>query len=798
MISEALAFVKSLDFDNKLAFYAIPIAVLLLLFIIFKSFVAIPGEKQRFLFLKRLLLLISRLLIVGLLLLAIAAPYTLREKIEKGDPRLTILFDNSSSMAPYDLSFINNLKMELSKEIAVKVDVIGQGSKSEIADGILRNLNTRSLLLVSDANNYKGSDMDDAILFASNSNTSISAINLKAKASEASVSIDGPSETIEGIDNNFVIRINKVNMGSVHLTVKVDDQAALDKTTSDDVVLTKQLSVGTHKMAAQIEANDIFGENNIFYKTITVYEKPKLLLVASEDSTLQNSLSKLYNINRVDTLPEKLSDYLVAIVDDVPASTFSNKDVDALYDYLNDGNGLVVFGGKHSFEYGSYFQSYFESLLPVKTGSAEKKQSDEVNVVLLIDTSGSLDFYGLIGNYSGTDIAKAYALDIIRKMKPSNKVAVIAFNEKPYVVTELVPAANTVEIQKKIESIQNCGKTCGTLFHDTFKLSIDMLNKAGGSKNIIIASDGQAQDFYKSLPLIKQARANGIVTYGINIAEPGSVWGNMEEVAKTGGGQYFRPTEAESISLIFGKGEQKEDAMKGLMIRHSDHFITNNLELNAMISGFNQIVPKTTAIELISTIYADPLLVIGRIGLGRTAVIATDSGKVWAGNLFDQTNSKMVARTINWAIGNPNKNKASYVTLKDAFLGQDVVMIVKSDSVPKSDQLAFQKIDDSTYKAVFKAEKQGFNQILGRDYAVNYDQELQGIGMNPAIDKMTKATRGKMFAPDDYKGIIEKTKLNSIMLTNEKVYYSFYLIIAALALLLLDITTRRIGVYLKK
>lgn len=785
--------ITTIRFENLYVFYAYPIIFLILLFLTWRNFV---HEKKRFSFFKRLLLFISRNIIVILLLAAMSKPYTYHETVEQGDPRVVIVYDNSSSMVVYDTNFVQDLKQKLQPEIQVKMDNVG--SKSEIADAILRNLDTRSILLVSDGNNYRGSNLDDAVLFASNSNISISAISLKQKAIDASVSILGPSETIEGIDNNFNIILNKVGVGSVRVTLTIDDQSAYDQATSEsEISVGRQFSVGEHKLVAKIYSDDTYTENNVFYKTVVAYEKPKILLL-SPDPQLQNVFSRLYSIDMKNELPEKLDEYLVTIIDNMPA-TFTNDEVNRIYDYLNDGNGLVVVGGKDSLEYGKYEGSYLEPLLPIKVGTAEKKQSDDVNVVVLIDTSGSTGFYGLISNTSGMDIEKAYAVEIVKSMKSSNMIGIISFNEKPYLVSDMVLGTNKDNLIDKISRVNYCGKNCGTSMYETIKMSISMLDKTAGSKNIIVISDGQAGDFYKTLELIKQAKAKGIITYGINIAEPNAIWGNMQELANTGGGQYFRPKDAEGLTLIFGKDDnKKEQPLKQLMVRDDSHFITKNLVIDATVSGYNQVVPKTNSLHLVSTIYGDPILVVGRIGLGRTAVLATDDGKNWAGNLFSKDNSKLVARTVNWAIGNPNKKKKEYVVIKDAYLNQNVDILVKSESVPVLGNLTFSKVDNNLYKSSIIGNNPGFNRILGRDYAVNYDEELLAIGTNDNLKRAVKMTHGKFFGQDDIEGIKEKVKLNSKRVINDKIYYSFYIILTAMAMLLLDITVRRIGVYLKK
>ena len=100
---------------------------------------------------------------------------------------------------------------------------------------------------------------------------------------------------------------------------------------------------GYHQLTAKLLDSDFFSENNVYYKSVKVVEKPKVLLYGATDTPLYKSLNKLYNVD-VGNL-YNLERYHAVVIDDVPVSDFSDR-VDNLEDYVSDGNGLIVFGGK--------------------------------------------------------------------------------------------------------------------------------------------------------------------------------------------------------------------------------------------------------------------------------------------------------------------------------------------------------------------------------------------------------------------------------------------------------------------
>jgi len=767
--------------------------VLLLIVIIRKQFVRMDESSMKRARFLRWLMLIGRTIIMLLLLLALASPYSTEEKQLPGDPRLTILVDDSASMILYDTTFVDSLKKSIEVQIPVTVRHFGTPEDSPIADTLLQYLGDKNLLLVSDGNNYAGKSLNDVMAMASAMNTTVSAINLETDVKEAAVTVVGASETVEGVEIPIMIGIDKVNIEKVPLKVTVDGQVVFDETTAqNEISITKRFPLGVHKITAEIASSDRFSQNNVYYKSVNAVKKPKVLFVTGDSSSLGTITGILYDSDQMSRLPQNLDSYLAVIVNNLPASGFSKDDVDRLSEYVGNGNGLVLFGGKGSFDYGDYKGSYLETLLPVTIGTGRRDSGDDVSVVILIDISGSTsDFYG---GGKAVDVEKAIALDIIGQLRKDNLVGVIAFNNQPFIISNIaLLSQNEAEVTDKIKRLQNGGST----FIDTgISAAAAMLAYVPGSRNIILISDGKTLNYYKALDAVTGARSLGIRTFSVDIGTSTDV-AKLKEIANEGGGLYFKPGVAQSIKLLFGQEKNPKD-LKPLMVDDDSHFITRGMNLsNASVYGFNQVVPKATGKVLVSTVFNDPILTVGRFGLGRIAVFSTDDGTYWAGDLLKSKNSKLISKAINWAIGNPSKNDAYNVAASDGVVAVPMQVIVKSVQLPQGDGFQLSKIGESLYSGSYTPTRPGFDKVLGREFAVNNPNEYLYIGLNPDLKNLVEETGGAMFSATDSAGIANRVKAASQVTKVVRNYYRFPLIAIALLMLIIEITIRRFMAYKK-
>ena len=778
-----------MEYPWALAFAVIFVPLLFWLlrkeFLLLKESIDVKVQKRK---VKRLMYL-TRTLIILLLLGAIASPYIQRQHIIDGDAFIELLIDNSTSMALFqDVS--QSLASNLEKKTTTEVKVIGSYTTSNIGDSVLSSIKPHgSILLLSDGNANTGADLGDVALFAAKLNATVNAIRLAPIHDDASVEIIGPAKTLENADNKFTVLINRVgNVKAVHVTLTLDGESVYDKVTLESVVsVTRQLPQGNHQLTAKVELSDYFPNNNVFYKTVRVVPQPKILLFTEKSTPLETLLKQLYVVEPTTSLPGDLSPYYAVVVNDVGAAKLDSS-TDVLNDYIADGNGMVVFGGEASFEKGSYRNSVFETLLPVLVGNPEKKPGD-IALAIVVDVSGSQG--APFGKFTNTaDFSKAATLEIMRTVKLDTPVALVAFNTQAYLLSDATPVFGKQNVEELVSRLKWGG---GTNIAAGLLKAMQVLGAVSGSKNIVLMSDGKTQNEGAAYEAARYAANSGIKIYTVGVG-PTTNEKTMMDIAELTNGIYFRATDESRLKILFGPVDEQEakSGKMDLVVLNKNHFITDNYEPNATLYGFNQVSPKGAGRLLATTSTGQPILTVWRLGLGRVAAMSTDDGSKWAGNMLASGNSRIITRTVNWAIGDPERKSEAFVDAKDTRLNEPALVTIKSKVPPSAQDVVFYKIDEDVYTGSILPKQVGFQQTAGAEFAVNYEQEFGDLGVNKELEGIVSSTGGRMFDANDVKGIVEHAKTRAKREVNEREYLRWPLVVLAIAIFLLEIFIRRV------
>jgi hypothetical protein len=293
---------------------------------------------------------------------------------------------------------------------------------------------------------------------------------------------------------------------------------------------------------------------------------------------------------------------------------------------------------------------------------------------------------------------------------------------------------------------------------------------------------------------VRQASARAIKTYvvGVGLKEKQETE-FLSDMAAIGQGIYFPANAQNSLKILFGKPDKEdEEFFNRLSVLDSVHFITYDLELDAVISGYNYVIPKPAARLLITTNKNIPILVVWRFGLGRIISIATDDGSKWAGEILTKKNSKLITRSVNWAIGNLGRKKDFDVRIMDTTLGRETYVDVISNNLPEHEKLFFAKTDVNTYRAKFIPSTTGFFNFLGADVAVNYNLEYANLGINKEFISLVNSTGGSVFEKDDLDSIIDFVIEKSRRIKIESTNFVWPFVLIALTLFLIEIFIRRL------
>ncbi|AJF61722.1 hypothetical protein QT06_C0001G0888 [archaeon GW2011_AR15] len=726
-----------------------------------------------------------RMVIFALLLLALSAPYMDIVEESTNLTTLKVLVDKSGSMELYDVDSAV-AAISSSSDIPVEIHELEMGEHTALGTAILSYLTPEeNILLITDGRNNFGTELKDVALFASSLNSRLFALNLKDRKDDAAVWIEGPDKVVSGVENTFTAKVNAVGEPDKSLKVYVDDSLVYNEAFRKDVEIKQTFTSGNHVIRAVLGGGDAFSQNNIFYKAVSVYEKPKILFVSNGGSPMLGLLQGFYAVDTASGVTSNLDSYYAVVLDNINGDQLGNREIERLEDFLDDGNGLLVVGGRNSYDWGEYDTSRINNLLPVGIGQAKKKD-DITNIVMLLDTGASGE--GLLKEgITFFDVQKSILVDVLNGISSLNKVAVFESNHYQKTITGLSELG-----PKKVQLIEDISVLTTHGFSElrfSYQKAHEALKLNTGSKNIVIITDGKLipQDQALTLELTRAAKADGIKTFIIAVGDSADEE-FLKAVKEAGGGEYFRADETNRLKLYFGEPESGDTDDLEIFVYDSNHFITEELDMSSDIYGFNTVYPKQNGRMLLSTSAGDPVLTIWNYGLGRVAAWSTDDGSVWTPDMLNTKNSQALIRTLNWLVEEPGRKSDPLIDIPELRTGENSVITVKSSRIPSGSGISFYEYEKGIYKGNYFPQKTGIASILGRNAAVNYQKEYLNIGMDPELERTLAITGGKLINTDDKE---EVASLSTVQVSRTNDLSWLFLTIAGLVYLF-EVAVRRI------
>jgi Ca-activated chloride channel family protein len=327
----------------------------------------------------------------------------------------------------------------------------------------------------------------------------------------------------------------------------------------------------------------------------------------------------------------------LVILDDVPADAVSKRQQEALISHVRDfGAGLVMTGGKSSFAAGGWRGSPLEPLLPIRLELPDSILQPELALVLVLDSSGSMNRFVMGSTRSQMDVATEAAAAAVRTLDQRDLLGVIEFNSRPRVVRAL--AANTTPAQtaKDIESISADG---GTNLPPALNQAIEMLQASNAkSKHIIVLSDGRSMGVESLVPTSTAAAQNGIQISTISVGDDADI-PTMEAMAREGRGKHYAVLNPSVLPRVFLRAIR---IMRAPMVRETP-FVPRLISAGSpLVAGLTFDVPlegitltRRRESPLIDTSLlsdqGEPLLAQWNVGLGSVTCFTSDTS-TWSRN----------------------------------------------------------------------------------------------------------------------------------------------------------------------
>jgi len=303
------------------------------------------------------------------------------------------------------------------------------------------------------------------------------------------------------------------------------------------------------------------------------------------------------------------------------------------------GSGLVMCGSDSTFGVGAYQKTPIEPLLPVELSIRRPKDEPLSALVQCLDKSGSM---------SGEPIRKAREAAIAagETLSERDLLGVVGFDSAARWVVPLAPKGDGEALVQGVATLRAGG---GTDLYPAFSEALDELESSNAPlKHIIVLSDGAVGggNYDK---LLKKANRLKVTVSAVAFGQ-GADFRFLEDLTKKGKGRLFRSMDTgqgSTLAQIFirdtvlatGAGvQEKPTEVRPTSAGESSPILADiNFTGTPRLAAHNMASSKGgTSKTLLQSPKRDPVLAVGKAGLGFTAAWLSDLGGDWARS-WDQT-----------------------------------------------------------------------------------------------------------------------------------------------------------------
>ena len=631
----------------------------------------------------------QRLLQAGLrsLLLAALALALARPVISTGSSRLSVVFlvDTSHSIATKSVNdaaaridvITNELRPDHSSIVAFGADAAVVATTAELRALAAKDPTDRTASLV----RREATDLEQAlhqaraelrpgyvpriVLFSDGRETVGDSSEAAVQLAAAGIPVFVETMAERDIGDSWVDRIvlpDRLTVGSlVSATIELGSQrlatGVLEVKAGDKVLATRPVTLaagltrvpidvtfsepGAQRLEATLAVDkDPLGANNRLAREALVGGRPKVLYVESSQSSAQYLSSALtqsgfdVTVRAPAALPQQPADldpWDAVILSDIARTAISDATMGALAQWVErDGGGLLVAAGENVFgEAGDkggppgYRNTELERLTPV---TFERKDTPEVALIIILDKSWSMA--GAV-----MELCKAAAQAAVDVLADEHTVGIVTFNDGlNWDVTPRNVGKNRDFIRKTIAAIEPSGHTL--IYPAVEQAYLALKDARARAKHVVLLSDGRSYpDDYEGL--VKKMVDAKMTVSSIAVGPAADVE-LLTNIAKWGKGRSYVVEDAKEVPQIFVKEAKNatnpsfdEKALKPIV--KAKGFLENvDLSHAPALRGRTATVVKDNAIEMLATEDGDPLLAFWPIGLGRSAVFASDVKDRWA------------------------------------------------------------------------------------------------------------------------------------------------------------------------
>ena len=386
--------------------------------------------------------------------------------------------------------------------------------------------------------------------------------------------------------------------------------------------------------ATLVSPGDPLATNNVLMKETWADPRSRVLYVEGAPSSARYLAGALdgagfdVTIRPASGVPASIADlepFDVVVLSDIPRKAISDASMTTLATWVEKtGGGLLVAGGESVFGENGYRKTPLERLTPV---TFERKDEPEVALIIVLDRSWSMAG-------SSMELTKTAAQAAVDVIADEQSIGILTFNDKfDWDVTLRNVGRNRDMIRKKIAAIGPGGHTL--IFPAVEQAYLALRNAKARARHVILLSDGRSYpgDYEGLVKKMTEAR----ITVSTVAVGPSADPELLKNLATWGKGRAYAVADAAAGAGDLRQGSQERRNARASTRRRSRRCVKSqsflssvNLTRMPKLKGRTATVLKDGALELVATDEEDPLLAFWPIGLGRTAVFASDVKDRWA------------------------------------------------------------------------------------------------------------------------------------------------------------------------
>ncbi|HUJ57777.1 MAG TPA: VWA domain-containing protein [Kofleriaceae bacterium] len=411
-----------------------------------------------------------------------------------------------------------------------------------------------------------------------------------------------------------------------------------------------------------------------------VVERPPHILILDGDEGGATALAATLRAEQMDVTvvpaagdgsPPDLSNVDLVILANAPVHAgiatglIDDEFGEKLVRWVNDGGGLVVLGGPSALD-GNYAANRLADALPIEIEPMTPELDSSATVIVVLDESGSMG--AMVGDQTKLALACEGTEAVIRLLRSFDRVGVEAVEDRVHwTIPVRMIGGDTAALEQKVRDIQVGGD--GIFIYTGLIAAQEAMEKATTPlKHVIVFSDttdaaeqvkgidygnftGWPSSQPNSLQVAKEMHEKGITVSVIGVGEGADNGFNystyvddeddtdfLRELARVGGGRYYRTTDAKQLRGLFVQDARKlidtHAREMDVMLKQTAHYAALDgvdLEHAPPLHGFQEVKPRPSAqVVLTEAKEGNPILTRWPYGLGESIVWASDAGPRWA------------------------------------------------------------------------------------------------------------------------------------------------------------------------